>query len=152
LAALGPADLVTALDAFDRAPDLRALVAGIYRALRPGGILFATMPVASGFEVQTLWERSPTVLPPDKVNLPTVEGLLRLFGQPGWELLELSTPGMFDVELVKRVVDQNPDVEWPRAVRALVARSDEQARRALTEYLQSQRLTSFARLVARRSN
>jgi hypothetical protein len=92
------------------------------------------------------------VLPPDKVNLPTVDGLLRLFAGPDWELLELSTPGMFDVELVKRAIEDSPDADWPRAVRMLVSRSDEPARLAFTEYLQSQRLTSFARLVARRKN
>lgn len=152
LPSLGEADFVTALDAFDRAPDLRALVAAIHETLRPGGIVFATLPVASGFEVQALWDRSPTVLPPDKVNLPTIAGLMRLFAAPDWELLELSTTGMFDVELVRRTIEHSPEADWPRAVRALVANADEGARRAFTEYLQSQRLTSFARLVARRTN
>lgn len=150
LPALGPADIVIALDAFDRVSDLRALVGAIHRTLRPGGVLFATLPVASGFEVQTLWDRSPTVQPPDKVNLPTVAGLLRLFAAPEWEPLELSTPGMFDVDLVKRAIDEAPDAEWPRAVRALVAGTDESARLQFTEYLQSRRLTSFARLAVRR--
>lgn len=151
LPGLGPADIVVAFDALDRTPDLRALAGAIHRTLKPGGVVFATVAVASGFEVQALWERSPTVLPPDKVNLPTIEGLLRLFAPNDWEMLELSTPGMFDVDLVKRAIDDSPSAQWPRAVRALVARADERARYAFTEYLQSQRLTSFARLVVRRT-
>jgi hypothetical protein len=150
LGELGPTDTIVAIDILDRTPDVRGFVQSLRRALRSGGVVFATVPVSSGFEVQTLWERSSTVLPPDKVNLPSIDGLLRLFGAPDWEVLELSTPGMFDVEIVKRAVEQSPNAEWPRVVRALVGNADAAARAALTEYLQSQRLTSFARLVARK--
>jgi hypothetical protein len=146
----GPADIVVAVDVLDRSTDMGAVVAAIENLLAPGGVVFATAPVASGFEVQTLWERSLTVIPPDKLNLPTVAGLQQIFAAPVWELLELSTPGMFDVEMVRRAMKAEPDAIWPRVVRALVERTNDIGRMALVELLQSQRLTSFARLVARR--
>lgn len=146
----GSADVIVAIDALDRAADLGALVGAFERLLAPGGVVFATAPVASGFEMQTLWERSPSVLPPDKLNLPSVEGLQLLFAAPAWELLELSTPGMFDVEMVRRAIALEPDAPWPRVVRALVERTDAAGRTALIELLQARRLASFARLVARR--
>lgn len=149
LPTLGPADVVVAIDVLDRAADLRALVGSLAQTLAPGGVLFATAPVASGFEIQTLWDRSPTILPPDKLNLPTVDGLLRLFAAPTWEVLELSTPGMFDVEMVHQAMRAEPDAPWPRVARTLVV-DDPAGRTALVEYLQSQRRTSFARLVARK--
>jgi len=108
--------------------------------------------VASGFEIQTLWERSPTIIPPDKLNLPTVAGLQQIFAAPTWELLELSTPGMFDVEMVRRAIEAEPDAPWPRVVRALVERTDAAGRTALDELLQSRRLTAFARLVVRKES
>jgi hypothetical protein len=146
----GPADVIVAVDALDRAADLGALVEAFEQLLAPGGVVFATAPVASGFEIQTLWERSPTVIPPDKLNLPTVEGLQQIFAAPTWEILELSTPGMFDVEMVRRAIEAEPDAPWPRVVRALVERTDAAGRTALVELLQSRRLTAFARLVARK--
>lgn len=146
----GPVDVVVAIDALDRAADLGALVGAFEQLLAPGGVVFATAPVASGFEIQTLWERSPTVIPPDKLNLPTVAGLQQIFAAPTWEILELSTPGMFDVEMVRRAIEAEPDAPWPRVVRALVERTDDAGRTALVELLQSRRLTSFARLVAKR--
>lgn len=148
----GPADVIVAIDALDRAFDLGALVGAFEQLLAPGGVLFATVPVASGFEIQTLWERSPTVIPPDKLNLPTVEGLQQLFAVPAWKILELSTPGMFDVEMVRRAIEAEPDVPWPRMVRALVERTDAAGLTALVEFLQSRRLTSFARLVVRKES
>lgn len=150
LPALGPADVVVAVDVLDRAADPRALVGALERSVAPGGVVFATSPVC-GFEVQTLWERSPTVLPPDKLTIPTVRGLMQRFAAPAWEVLELSTPGMFDVEIVRQAIAADSSGPWPRAVRALVEDSDATGRDAFVEFLQARRLTSFARLVARRS-
>lgn len=150
LPALGPADVVVAVDVLDRAADPRALASALERSVAPGGVVFATSPVC-GFEVQTLWERSPTVLPPDKLTIPTVRGLMRRFAAPAWEVLELSTPGMFDVEIVRQAIAADSSAPWPRAVRALVEDSDATGREAFVEFLQARRLTSFARLVARRS-
>jgi len=147
---LGPVDLVTALDTFDRAADFPALVNAVHDVLAPGGVLYATLLMASGFEIQSLWDRSPSVLPPDKLNLPTVNGLLQAFASPSWEVLELSTPGMFDVEIVRRTIADLPDVPWPRVLRALVEETDTEKQQRFMEYLQSRRLSSFARLVVRR--
>lgn len=148
----GPVDFALAFDALDRAADLPALVATLREALRTGGLLFATVPSASGFEVQTLWDRSDAVLPPDKLNVPSIEGLGRLFSPPNWEILELSTPGMFDVESVRREVQREPDLQWPRFVRSLVLESDDDDRVAFQEFLQRSRRASFARLIARRES
>lgn len=150
LPAHGPVDVIVALDVMDRAADLGALIRSFERSLAPGGVVFATVPVASGFEIQALWERSPSILPPDKINLPSVQGLQLMFASPEWELLELSTPGMFDVETVHRAIATAPDAAWPRAVRSLVEHTDAAGRQAFVELLQSRRLASIARLVARR--
>ena len=147
---LGPTDVIVAVDVLDRAADPRALVDIIRQMLAPGGLVFATFPAASGFEMQVLWELSPTIMPPDKLNFPTVDGLMRRFAAPEWELLELSTPGMFDVEMVRQAIAANPAGPWPRVVRALVERADTASREAFVEFLQARRLTSFVRLVARR--
>jgi SAM-dependent methyltransferase len=147
---LGPVDVVLAFDAIDRADDVRALAHAAAEVLRPGGLLFATASNASGFELQVLWDRSPTVAPPDKLNLLSAEGLRRTFGPPAWDLLELSTPGMFDVEMVRRGVQAEPTYAWPRFIHRLVEQ-DEAAAVEFQEYLQRHRLASFARLVAQRA-
>lgn len=145
-----PLDFVTAFDVLDRAADVRGLVARAQAALAPGGLLFVTAPCISGFDLQVLWDRSTTLLPPDKLNVLSLEGFRRLFAAPAWDVIELSTPGMFDVENVRHAIQANPDANWPRGVRDLVMQ-DESGRRELQEYLQRHRLASFARLVVRRS-
>ena len=145
-----PADVLTAFETFDRAADLPGVVRMAHDALVPGGLLFATAPSVSGFELQVLWDRARTVAPPDKINLLSIRGFTALFAD-GWEILELSTPGMFDVETVRRAVHADPAADWPRFVRTLVTDATEQQRMEFQEYLQRARLTSFARLLVRRA-
>ncbi len=146
----GMVDVIVAIDILDRVSDVSLLINSLEKALAPGGISFITCPVSSGFEVQTLWDKSPTIQPPDKLNIPSVKGLQLLFPAEKWEILELSTPGIFDVELVRRVMAQYPEKPWPRIVRSLVDKTDANGKMALVELLQEQRLSSFARLVIKR--
>lgn len=143
-------DCVAAFDVLDRAADVLGLIGSIRAALRPGGLFFVTAPSVSGFDLQVLWDRSPTMMPPDKLNLLSTEGFSRLFAAPAWEIIEFSTPGMFDVENVRRAMLAEPGVDWPRGVREIVQQRDDGARLELQEYLQRHRLASFARLVVRR--
>ena len=146
----GSVDVIVAIDILDRVADVSLLISALDETLAPGGIAFITSPVSSGFEVQTLWGESTTIQPPDKLNIPSVRGLQLLFPASKWEILELSTPGMFDVELVRRAIIENPNNSWPRIVRSLVEETDANGKMALVELLQSQRLSSFARLVIKR--
>ena len=75
LADLGPVHLIIAVDAFDRASNLPELVHAARDALAPGGVLFATLLVASGFEIQSLWDQSPSVIPPDVHTTQEVQPL-----------------------------------------------------------------------------
>jgi hypothetical protein len=142
---------ITAFEVFDRAADLPALVRAVRAALVPGGLLFVTAPSISGFELQVLWDRARTMAPPEKINVLSIAGFKALFGE-GWEILELSTPGMFDVETVRRAVAAEPAAPWPRFVRTLVEATTEQQRMEFQEYLQRARLASFARLIVRRTD
>ncbi len=91
--AAGDVDVVTAFDCVGRTQNLPALIKDVHTALRPGGLMVLTAPAASGLEPLVLWDRSPTIMPPDKLNLLTVEGFEALFSAPEWEIVELSTPG-----------------------------------------------------------
>lgn len=146
----GPFDVVTAFDTLDRASDLRGLVEALAGVLRPGGLLCVTAPSISGFDLQVLEARAGAILPPHKLNLLSIDGLGRLFSGATWKVVELSTPGLFDVDNVRQAILADPSAPWPAVIRSLVLQGED-ARRELQEYLQRHRLASFARLVVRRS-
>lgn len=146
-----PVDLVLAFDVLDRCADPGALFVAAYHILAPGGIMLASTSLSSGFDTQVLWERSASIYPPDRLNLFSVEGLTALFERHGFEALEFSTPGRFDVEIVQRAIGEHPEGEWPRFIRYLVSNRDQEALNAFQGFLQAYRLSSFARLVLRKT-
>lgn len=145
-----PVDLILAFDVLDRCADPEALFAAAYHILAPGGLILVSTTLSSGFDLQVLWERSESIYPPDRLNLLSVEGLTALFERHGFEALEFSTPGRFDVEIVQRALTEHPEGEWPRFIRYLITNRDKNALNALQDFLQAYRLSSFARLVLRK--
>jgi SAM-dependent methyltransferase len=144
-----PHEFVTAFDVFDRVADLPALVEAVARILPPGGLFFLTTPNADGFDLQVLWDKAPSLVPPDRLNVLSIDGLLARMSGRHWDVIECSTPGMFDVAQVQHALDADPALEVPRVIRRMLSRGP-QAHEDLQEFLQRHRLASFARVVARR--
>ncbi len=146
----GPVDIVLAFDILPCIADVDALFAGARNGLKFGGLLFVNTISISGFDLQVLWENSPTIYPPDRLNLLSVEGLEELFTRHGFEVLEFSTPGTFDVEIVKRTLQRKPELTCDRFIRYLLMERDDQALRKFQEYLQQYRMSSYVRLALRK--
>jgi hypothetical protein len=149
VASVGSTDAMLAFDFIDRCVDVDAFFAAARRLLPPGGLLLGTATLASGFDVQALWDRAPVVVPPDRLNVFSIDGLSSLVERHGFETLEFSTPGVLDAEIVQRAIHQDPGGEWPRAVRQLLDRATPAALSAFQEHLQQFRLSSFGRFVLR---
>lgn len=98
------ADVILAFDILDRAHNLSDLILALKNNLKIGGLLFANAPVSSGLEIQSLWGNSSLITPPDKLNLPSINALKSIFSAPDWELIELSTPGVLDIDLIMRAM------------------------------------------------
>lgn len=68
----------------------------------------------------------------------------------GLELIELSTPGHLDVELVLHAVRQDPSIRLPSFVEYLLEQRDALAHLDFQEFLQKHRLSSHVRVAARK--
>lgn len=73
----------------------------IYSVIPPGGLFCLTTPNGRGFDILELKEKS-TTLGLTHVNLFNPESLTLLLEQAGFNVLEVSTPGQLDVDLVNR--------------------------------------------------
>jgi hypothetical protein len=150
---VGSADIIIACDSLDKSYDFWGGITSFEKILSPGGLLFITIPVASGFEIQSLWDRSPSILPPDKLNIPSIKCLKDFFSDNCWEIVELSTPGIFDLDVIEKVVRSSAVEEWPRSLISIInATQNKNERAAFVEFLQSSRMSSIARIVVRKKN
>lgn len=141
------AGLVTAFNILEHQVYPRELVRAAYSALGPGGLLVLTTRSGSGFDIQVLWEHS-SVFPLEHINLITVEGLRELLMAAGFEVLEVSTPGRLDVQIIERTLKQQEVTGVPRFVRYFMEHRDQYAKQKLQRFLQENLLSSYMRVVA----
>lgn len=144
-------DILLAFDFLDRCADVEIFIINARQSLKPGGLLIASTTL-TGFDVWVLWDWCENIYPPDRLNLFSIEGLKFLAQNHGFEILELSTPGMFDTESVHRAVAAHPEIEWPRFTRYFFKNRDTTALVEFQEFLQKHRLSSFGRIVLRKAD
>lgn len=149
-APFAPADAIIAFDALDRAHDGDELFAACSSTLRPGGLMLVGTTLISGFDLQTLWDQSENINPPERLNLFSADGIMALATRHHFEIIEFSTPGVLDVEIVQRAVREKPDAPWPRFLRQIATRWDQATCDGFQDFLQKHRLSSFARLILRK--
>ncbi|MDP3722477.1 MAG: hypothetical protein Q8R91_03145 [Candidatus Omnitrophota bacterium] len=137
------------LESLDRVDDPVALLQGVVNRMEEGGLLFVTALVCSGFDLAVLGLANLYLCPPDRTNCFSLQGLSRLLTQAGLTLIEVSTPGVLDVEVVRAHLQHNPSLPVSRFERQLIE-ADAQTHEALQAFLQRQGLSSFARLVGKK--
>jgi SAM-dependent methyltransferase len=143
-------DMAVSFEVLEHLYDPGAFLTAVRRLLRPGGMLLFTTLTVTGFDIQVLWERSKSVHPPHHVNLLSVRGMQELVARSGLELVDLSTPGKLDVDIVRNNTSGRDDAALSRFERAVVWDSPPAARQAFQQFLAAQRLSSHIRVVARR--
>jgi hypothetical protein len=73
-----------------------------------------------------------------------------LLARAGFEVLEASTPGQLDVQMVERISSNKKDVLLPRFLRYFFAQRDVHVKQKLQKFIQENRLSSYLRVVARK--
>ncbi|PIQ85236.1 MAG: hypothetical protein COV74_09770 [Candidatus Omnitrophica bacterium CG11_big_fil_rev_8_21_14_0_20_45_26] len=142
-ASLSNADVVTLFEVLDRTSDANTLLKAVNRILKPKGLCFVTAILTSGFDIQTLWSEAPNLYPPDRLNVFSLEGIKRLFERNDFECLEISTPGILDLENVK----QAEQAVMPRFLKYLFEHRDDAVRKSFQQFLQSSLLSSYGRFL-----
>jgi hypothetical protein len=143
-------NIVTAFEVLERTVSLPEFFGGVSRILPKNGFFCFTTLSASGFDLQVLWDRAPSIYPPDRLNLLSIQGLERLAERFGFEIYELSTPGQLDASIVADALVQDPTIEVPRFVRTLVEEGGPHGREEFQEFLQTYRLSSHVRAAFRK--
>jgi hypothetical protein len=144
----GSADAAVLLESLDHVPDPAALLTSVRRRLTSGGLVFITALVSSGFDVAVLGLRNMYVYPPDRTNCFSIAGLVSLLQRTGFSPVEVSTPGVLDVEIVQAHLKHDPDLHISEFERQIVT-ADGERREAFQIFLQENLMSSFARIVGR---
>lgn len=148
LAGLGA---VTAFEQLEHQFSPRDFLKAVSEMLVEGGIFFLTTRTISGFDLEVLWDRNPYIFVPEHLNLLSIEGLREMLERAGFRMLELSTPGQLDVELVLRATSEDPSIPVPRFVKYFLDHRGIETRADFQSFLQKNRLSSHVRIAAQKA-
>lgn len=143
-------NIATLFEVIDYTSDVDSLMKTTKNLLCKGGLCFMTTISISGFDLQVLWENSRSIFPIDRINVLSHKGLELLFKRHGFEMLEFSTPGVLDFDIVESEFKKHPDMPIPRFIKTVLERDDEQLKQDFQNFLQVNKLSSFTRIVLRK--
>src|SRR6185312_9004794 len=146
----GTADVVASFETIEHLFSPRDFIVKCHGLLVENGLLVLTCPNYEGFDIQTLGVDSDS-LDAEHINLFNPEALASLVARCGFRVVECSTPGELDAELVRRKVNEGRlDLSrQPFLKMVLVERWGELGAR-FQEFLKASGLSSHLWLVAQR--
>ena len=100
---VAPADVLVSFEVIEHLFRPRRFLELAGRLVRPGGLLVLSCPNGEGFDIATLGPVSQAV-DAEHVNLFNPRSLSRLVEAAGFTVLEVTTPGRLDAEIVRDAV------------------------------------------------
>jgi hypothetical protein len=146
-----PAQVMAAFEVIEHLFDPGAFLRWCHANLLADGHVLFTCPNIAGFETMLLGKASGAV-DHEHINLFTPDSLCRLINASGFQVIERSTPGELDVDLVRRALeagDLNEDSLGP-VVSRLVRHSDRDVATRLQDLLKRAGLSSNMMVLARK--
>lgn len=144
----GGADIVFWLDQMKSAIEPEKKLSQFANLLKPDGLLVLSTRAGSGFDIITLQENNREIYPYEHILLPSVNGLTRMLQRCGYEVLEVTTPGVMDLKYVMESKDKLDGRE--SFVRTLLEESDRGVLQEFQRFLQKSCLSSFVCVIARK--
>ncbi len=144
----GDLSMITAFESLERMFNPKDLFDMASKWCVKGGLLLITTASCSGFEYQVLGESAPNINPINRMNLLSFEALTAQVEAAGFEIVESSTPGRLDVEIVRQALERRDDVQIHPFWKYVFDFRDEQTWRDLQQFLQLNRLSSHVRIAA----
>ena len=117
--------------------------------LSEGGYFLLTTLNINGFDLQVLWEKSKSISPPHHLNFLNLESLEGLLEQCGFRVVEKSTPGFLDLDIVKNEYTEG-NIEIDSFLRYLIEKTNDRVQDEFQLFLQRNNLSSHMRIIAQK--
>lgn len=104
---IGDAGLVTSFEVLEHVFDPLDFVLALRRVAGKRGAVFLSTLCVDGFDIQTLWQESKSISPPHHLNFLSIEGFKHLFNRAGMDIVDITTPGKLDLDIVANYLKEN---------------------------------------------
>lgn len=144
----GQADIVFYMDQIKTETHPHGKIQEIKKYLKEDGILVLNTRAGSGFDILTLRENNENIYPYEHILLPSIKGLIMLLEENGYEVLEVTTPGVMDVKYVMDCKDKLNTRDG--FVYYLLEETDQGVLQEFQRFLQKSCLSSFVCVIAKK--
>lgn len=142
------ADVIASFEVIEHIFSPRQFVEGCCNTLSAGGLLVLTCPNVLGFDNLALWKYS-TTFDHEHLNYFHPKSLAHLLSSCGLEVLETSTPGKLDAELVRSALMRGEvDMDESRFLRHLLLERWEECGDKFQQFLADNLLSGHMWIVA----
>lgn len=146
--AIEPVDIILALDYIQQKIKPVQFFREAHDNLKKDGLFILGVKVGSGFDILTLRENNKSTFPYEHVLMPSKEGIRIMLAQTGFELLEFTTPGTFDLNYVKANKDGLAGNDY--FMQYFLKTATPSAEADFQRFIQKSGLSSYAQVIARR--
>lgn len=141
-------DMVLAFSYLERCTVPEEFFCEAWNRLREGGLLIFSIKAGNGFDILKLRGENPSLLPFEHNFLPSREGIENLLHCTGFELLEYTTPGTFDLNYVLENKDGLGKDDY--FLRYFLVHAESNVLAEFQRFLQRSGMSSHAQLIARK--
>lgn len=140
-------DAIVLFDVLEHSTDIQKLFINVSNSLKKGGKCFITTRCGSGMDIQICGEKSDTIFPLQHINLVSVEGLKYIANIFNFGIIELSTPGLLDLQILKKSFTKNKGENFPLFLKYIFTYRDEYLYNNFQKFLQENLLSSHLRAI-----
>ncbi len=142
---------ITMNDLIEHVFDARAMLAQCYEKLAPGGLLLVATPNGRGFDFLLAGEETVNIAPPEHLQFFNPDSIALVMNAVGLSPVQVTTPGILDVQIVRRMVAEKKLVTLPdRFVSYLISRNDPELDDAFQRFLAQNCLSSHMVAIGRK--
>lgn len=123
-----------------------AFFSNLHRIMKDGDLAVITTLNGQGLDILVLWEKSKSVHPPHHINFFNTTSLARLAENTGFRVVEVTTPGKLDIDILKNSREDVKDRFW----KYFVENADEELSERMQSLVRESKLSSHMMIVLRK--
>lgn len=118
----------------------------LYNVMNSDDVFIFTTLSGMGVDIRTLWEEAKPVSPPMHLNFLNPKSVSILLQSVGFEVIEVTTPGKLDIDIMNNSKDKIKDRFW----KDFIEYSNEEEKRKMQSFLSENSLSSHMMIVCRK--
>lgn len=102
----------TSFELFEHLHDPGKFLTHLFNLMNSGDLFIFTTLSSFGLDIQLLWEHSKSISPPHHLNFLNPKSVKILMEKKGFELVDISTPGKLDLDILQSNLENITDRFW----------------------------------------